>query len=126
MIDYYQTLTLGTLLACSRATPWQGSETAALTASEEQGLVVMREEEKLARDVYAELLAFDPMFSRIRQSEQRHMDFVGAVLESRGLADPANSKGRKLSATIQPSDRADDLNTAEARRRLALELEEMD
>ena len=53
-------------------------------------LILMREEEKLARDVYLEL--FDiweaPIFKNIARSEQRHADAVGALLEKYELDDP--------------------------------------
>ena len=50
----------------------------------------MREEEKLARDVY---LAMDDLwglrvFSQISWSEQNHMDAVLAVLDKYGVLDP--------------------------------------
>jgi hypothetical protein len=60
--------------------------------SEEQisGLEQMREEEKLARDVY---LALDEkwdvtIFAQIARAESRHMDAVGGMLERYGLEDP--------------------------------------
>jgi len=52
----------------------------------------MREEEKLARDVY---LTFDemyselPIFENIAGSEQRHMDSIKRLLNNYGLDDPA-------------------------------------
>ncbi len=53
-------------------------------------LVYMREEEKLARDVY---LTLDEqwnlqVFTNISQSEQQHMDAVGALLDRYGIEDP--------------------------------------
>ncbi len=62
-----------------------------LTAAEEEGLLFMREEEKLARDVY--LVLFDKwglrVFENIAESEQRHMDAVLYLLGKYGLDDPA-------------------------------------
>lgn len=64
---------------------------APLTAAEAGHLVGLREEEKLARDVYQELAdrwqALE--FRNIVRSEQRHFDAVGARLATFGLADPA-------------------------------------
>ena len=52
-------------------------------------LVYLREEEKLARDVY--LALFErwklPVFDNIASSEQRHLDLATAQLERRGLTD---------------------------------------
>lgn len=53
-------------------------------------IVFMREEEKLARDVY--LAMYDlwglRIFDNISQSEQRHMDAIGQLIEIYGLVDP--------------------------------------
>jgi len=61
-----------------------------LSAEEEEGLMLMREEEKLARDVYQVLYEhWDlPVFSNISHSEQRHMDAVKALIDKYDLADP--------------------------------------
>ena len=57
---------------------------------EEIGLLKMREEEKLARDVY--LTLYDTwgvqIFSNIAASEQRHTDAVKALLNKYSIADP--------------------------------------
>lgn len=62
-----------------------------LTDPEIKGLLYMREEEKLARDVY--LTLYDawglPIFQNIARSEATHMAAVGALLDRYGLADPA-------------------------------------
>jgi hypothetical protein len=54
------------------------------------GLLWMREEEKLARDVYMALSEmWDlPIFANIADSEQTHTDAVGGLLDSYGIADP--------------------------------------
>mgnify|MGYP001029073238 CR=1 FL=1 len=64
---------------------------APLAAEEIADLLWMREEEKLARDVYLALYAIwqQPEFQRIATSEQRHFDAIGARLSQFGLADPA-------------------------------------
>jgi hypothetical protein len=66
----------------------------ALSQDEIDGIVWMREEEKLARDVY-QTLAQDydlPVFTNIASSEQAHMDAVAALLERYDIADPAAGK----------------------------------
>jgi hypothetical protein len=77
-----------------------------LTATEVADLQYMREEEKLARDVYTALAAKwseATVFARIAQSEQRHMDAVKVVLDRYGIADPAVGKaaGEFANAELQ-------------------------
>ncbi len=57
---------------------------------EENALRYLREEEKLARDLYLTLsLSWElPIFSNIARSEQRHMDLVALVMARHELADP--------------------------------------
>ncbi|MBN2114582.1 MAG: DUF2202 domain-containing protein [Acidimicrobiia bacterium] len=61
-----------------------------LSAAEEEALYWMREEEKLARDVY--LAMFDlwglQAFENIAASEARHMEAVLGLIEAYGLEDP--------------------------------------
>ena len=62
-----------------------------LDANEETHLVFMREEEKLARDVYITLGALYPkakIFGRIDDSEQRHTCAVCDMLKKYGVDDP--------------------------------------
>jgi len=63
-----------------------------LSAAEVEALQYMREEEKLAHDVYVTLFAQWglPVFQNISQSEQAHTDAVKALLERYGLSDPAS------------------------------------
>lgn len=67
---------------------------AALSTVEAEMLSFMREEEKLARDVY--LAMYDEWetvnFSNIAGSEQRHMDTLKKMLDKYGLADPASAE----------------------------------
>jgi hypothetical protein len=61
-----------------------------LTAAETQHILHLREEEKLARDVYrifAEMWDC-PIFTNIAGAEQRHMDAVGLLVTKYGLQDP--------------------------------------
>ena len=62
-----------------------------LDAEEANTLLWMREEEKVARDVYVNLYKLwrKPVFRRIANSEQRHFEAVGAKIELYGLTDPA-------------------------------------
>lgn len=64
---------------------------APLTAEESKWLVYMREEEKLARDVYRYLYQKWNLtvFDRIQESENRHFGAVGTLLARYGVADPA-------------------------------------
>ncbi|HFE66094.1 MAG TPA: DUF2202 domain-containing protein [Chloroflexi bacterium] len=68
-----------------------GDTAVTLNDDEIAGLLFMREEEKLARDVY--LTLYDQwgvaVFQNISGSEQTHMDAVLAVLNQYNLADPA-------------------------------------
>ena len=61
-----------------------------LSTEEEVGLTKMREEEKLARDVYQVLYQKwgAQVFGNITQSEQRHMDAIKALLDKYNLPDP--------------------------------------
>lgn len=64
-----------------------------LTEQEKNDLFFLREEEKLARDVY--LFSFQKygvnIFQNISNSEQKHMDQVLVLIEYYGLNDPASS-----------------------------------
>jgi hypothetical protein len=62
-----------------------------LSAEEASALVFMREEEKLARDVYQLLYTQwgQKVFSNIAASEQQHMDAVALLLTRYSLPDPA-------------------------------------
>ena len=61
-----------------------------LDTREKDSLLSLREEEKLARDVYLKLYEKwrVPVFDRIANSEQRHMDMIRSLLDRYGLADP--------------------------------------
>lgn len=66
-----------------------GEVSAALSQAEIDGLSFTREEEKLARDVYAALDGYGNPFVNIQNSEQSHMDAILALLSAHGLPDPA-------------------------------------
>ncbi len=61
-----------------------------LTSAEEDGIMLMREEEKLARDVY--IVLFETWhietFDNISSSEEQHMSAVGKIIERYDLEDP--------------------------------------
>ena len=65
--------------------------TTSLSADEAAGLAFMREEEKLAHDVYVALYEEWglPVFKNIAASEQTHTDAVKSLLERYGIEDPA-------------------------------------
>ncbi len=66
---------------------------AKLTAAEGAHLRFIREEEKLARDIYNVLgEKWDlKIFAKIAESEQRHTDAVRLVIEKYGINDPARA-----------------------------------
>jgi hypothetical protein len=67
-----------------------------LDAAEAEGILLIREEEKLARDVYLALAEMwnVPIFSNIARSEQTHMDSMGQLIQSYGLTDPVITDAR--------------------------------
>jgi hypothetical protein len=66
-----------------------------LTDTEKSWLTYMREEEKLARDVYIFMYEKwgSQIFSNISVSEQSHMDAIKTLLDRYGIPDPAAGKG---------------------------------
>lgn len=76
-----------------------------LTEEESAGLRFMREEEKLARDVYLTLYETwgTPIFQNIANAEQTHMDAVLTLLERYGITDPVgnNTIGIFIDPTLQ-------------------------
>jgi len=72
----------------------RSSTTITLTSQEKKDLIFMREEEKLARDVYLTLYEKwgTPVFASIATSEQQHMDAILNLLNTYKLADPAAGK----------------------------------
>ena len=76
-----------------------------LSTDERDGLVFMREEEKLARDVYIYLYTEwgQQVFDNIAQSEQTHTDAVLALLEKYQITDPVgdNADGVFVNTDLQ-------------------------
>jgi len=70
----------------------QNQSTVTLTEAEIQTIKFMRQEEKLARDVY--LILYDeyntPIFLNISKSEQRHMDAMKRLIDKFKLEDPVS------------------------------------
>ena len=91
---------LSALLTWSSASSGQGpgpgaGDPGTLSAAEEATLVHMREEEKLARDVYTEMdgtWAYK-VFLNISGSEQNHMDAMLKMLDKYEVPDPAEGNG---------------------------------
>jgi hypothetical protein len=102
------TLSGTALIAAQAAGPKTGARTAAvpvaeLTEAVEHDLLFMREEEKVARDVYAGLYAEwgVRVFNNIAQSEQQHMDSILGLLNQYGLVDPALEAGQFSNTDLQ-------------------------
>lgn len=79
------------LAACGAASGVDAAPADDLSEDEITGLLFMREEEKLARDVYLTLYEQWelPIFQNIANSEQSHMDAIATLLDRYGLEDPA-------------------------------------
>jgi hypothetical protein len=76
-----------------------------LSTAEIEGILYMREEEKLARDVYLTLYEQWELsiFQNIANSEQTHMDAIKTLIDRYGLDDPAagNNVGEFTDPTLQ-------------------------
>ena len=74
-----------------------------LSSDEAASLTFMREEEKLARDVYNQLAAMWGIqsFSNIASSEQMHMDEIKVLLDRYELTDPALEPGKFTNPDLQ-------------------------
>jgi hypothetical protein len=88
------------------AAPSVPTDTTTISAQVKADLAFSRDEERMARDLYATIAAqYDNAipFSTITVSEQRHYDSVGVLLTRYGIADPAAGKtaGVYANADIQ-------------------------
>ena len=74
-----------------------------LSEEEASALLFMREEEKLARDVYNKLYEIWGVetFTNIAASEQMHMDEIALLLTRYNLTDPAQAPGVFTDANLQ-------------------------
>lgn len=93
-------LSLSVLAGCGAGGSGNGGNTInlgtlhPLIGNEQATMLFVREEEKMARDVYITLYNqwADPSFYNIAtKSEQKHMDSVKAMLDNLGIADPVVS-----------------------------------
>jgi hypothetical protein len=87
---FFAALTLIMFSSCSDNN--ENQNTILLTQAEKEDLKFLREEEKLARDVY--LFSYNKyqisVFNSISNSEQKHMDSVLSLLNKYGIPDPAS------------------------------------
>ena len=76
-----------------------------LSEQEVNGLLFMREEEKLAHDVYVAMFAlgYSKVFDNISNSEQTHTDAILTLLERYGIPDPVgdNTEGVFVNTDLQ-------------------------
>ena len=76
-----------------------------LVQAEVEGLLFMREEEKLAHDVYIAMFAlgYSQVFDNIAQSEQTHTDAILKLLDRYGIPDPVgdNPEGEFVNSDLQ-------------------------
>lgn len=86
------------ILSCLAGTAWAkggngdgGGSAAVLSDSEAEHIIFLRQEEKLARDVYVALYSTygKKIFLNISASEQNHMDSVEGLIVKYNLEDPA-------------------------------------
>ncbi|HRD09171.1 MAG TPA: DUF2202 domain-containing protein [Saprospiraceae bacterium] len=89
-------ITSVSVIACNKEDSQLQNNINTPTEEVKSSLLLMREEEKLAHDVYVTLYEKwgMPIFDNISGSEQRHTDAVLDLLEVRGLSDPAAGLGR--------------------------------
>lgn len=91
--------------ASATAMPVSAASLPVLSDDEIRGLLYMREEEKLARDVYAVQSRQwqSAVFDNIRSSEVNHMAAIANLLSRYGLDDPAagNGEGEFDNQTLQ-------------------------
>ncbi|NPA43416.1 MAG: DUF2202 domain-containing protein [Chlorobi bacterium] len=95
---------LAALVLGMSACKTKGPEPVTLSDDEVEMLKYMREEEKLARDVYSYLFTEwgTFIFANIAQSEERHMAMVKVLLDQYGIEDPAlDEPGRFSNSQIQ-------------------------
>jgi hypothetical protein len=98
-------LVVGTLMALMSMTSVGDvqAQVMPLTGEEIDWLTYMREEEKLARDVYLSLGTMwgSRIFTNIAASEQIHMDAIKKLLDRYGIKDPALGQGEFANSKLQ-------------------------
>lgn len=106
---YTATLALGLIALLSQGCADEGtgndstSSSQSLLGDEDVTLGFMREEEKLARDVYNVLHGKwgVPIFANIASSEQTHMNLLNERLDAYGLDDPVQGTGQFSDSSLQ-------------------------
>lgn len=105
MLSLTAALAAAPILAPGDALAAKTKTTTTLTSQEKADLIFMREEEKLARDVYLTLYGVwgTPVFANIATSEQQHMDAILNLLNTYKLPDPTIGKlvGEFVNAELQ-------------------------
>ena len=76
---------------------FSGYKNGILTEEEKEAIIYMREEEKLARDVYRELYKTTKsrVFENIPVSEKRHMDAFAQLIDRYDLEDPVKDESAR-------------------------------
>lgn len=82
-----------------------------LSDAESSGILFMREEEKLARDVYLYLYELYPLrpFLNISKSEQAHMDAMLYLIDTLGLEDPVGDNPPGVFQNVELQELYDEL-----------------
>ncbi len=96
---------LTVILAAISSLNIPAQEIVSLNQKEKEAILYMREEEKLARDVYNamyEKWEVNP-FGNIRQSEQHHMDRVKELITKYKLTDPVENNNDKRGIFSNPA-----------------------
>ncbi|HMT75744.1 MAG TPA: DUF2202 domain-containing protein [Chitinophagaceae bacterium] len=96
---------LTVILAAISSLNISAQEIVSLNQKEKEAILYMREEEKLARDVYNamyEKWEVNP-FGNIRQSEQHHMDRVKELITKYKLTDPVENNNDKRGVFSNPA-----------------------
>jgi hypothetical protein len=83
--------------------PGEAAGTATLSTEERNSLIFVREEEKLARDVYTFLYSKwkTNIFINISESEQKHMDAMGDLLAKYKIPDPVIEPNKFTNLELQ-------------------------
>jgi len=104
LVFYILTVLFTVVSSCSSDDNDTDEQQTTLSQTEVDDLKVLREEEKLARDVYQ--YSFDKygesIFQNITQSEQKHMDKILVLLNTYHLEDPVlPNRGEFTNQTLQ-------------------------
>jgi hypothetical protein len=100
-------IAIGSIIESATAKGWKRNAKTTpapvLTETEAADLLFMREEEKLARDVYISMYEEYGLrvFNNISKAEQRHMDALLALLNTYGLEDPILGFGEFANPELQ-------------------------